>query len=216
MILLIIEVVYFCFYTAFKLKKSKISIYIWLTILFFMLGTLLYGYQEYQYKSRYSLNNFTNLSSGRLVAEIDFDMGDLESDKVYLKPYSINGRKVKYGKIILSSEKLKRLSVGDIISLELELTAPAPALNPGSFSYANYLKKKGVYLQGWKPKNIRLIKQNKSLKSVAIKVKRSLLNNIDYLFTETNAAFIKAILLGEREFLSYEQQSLLRKTYIKR
>ena len=210
MILLIIEVVYFCFYTAFKLKKSKISIYIWLTILFFILGTLLYGYQEYQYKSRYSLNNFINLSSGRLVAEIDFDMGDLESDKVYLKPYSINGKKVKYGKIILSSEKLKRLSDGDIISLELELTAPAPALNPGSFSYADYLKKKGVYLQGWKPKNIRLIKQHKSLKSAAIKVKRSLLNNIDYLFTETNAAFIKAILLGEREFLSYEQQSLLR------
>ncbi|MEC9489606.1 MAG: DNA internalization-related competence protein ComEC/Rec2, partial [Halanaerobiales bacterium] len=35
-------------------------------------------------------------------------------------------------------------------------------------------------------------------------------NNINQLFTEANAAFIKAILLGEKEYLSYKQESLLR------
>lgn len=207
---LIIEAIYFCFYTFFKFNLTKKSIYIWLTIFFFMLGSFLYSYQEYQYRSKYSVSNFPNSDVSRLLAEVNFDIGDLESDKVYLKANAINGKRVKYGRILLNSEELKKFNDGDLVVLELELTAPAPALNPGAFSYAKYLKKKEVYLQGWNPQNIRLIRQNKSLKNIIISVKKALLNNINYLFTKANAAFIKAILLREKEYLSYEQEALLR------
>jgi competence protein ComEC len=209
-LLLLIEVAYFCYYTIFHLNFTKKSIYIWLTIIFFMIGSFLYSYQEYKYRSSYSISNFADSTSSRLLAVINFDIGDLESDKVYLKAYSVNGQRVKYGSILLNSKALKTFNDGDLVSLDLELAVPAAALNPGSFSYAAYLKKKGVYLQGWNPKNIRLIRQNKSLKNLIIKFKKSLLENINYLFTENNAAFIKAILLGEKEYLSYEQETLLR------
>jgi len=209
-LLLLIEVTYFCYYTIFHLNFTKKSIYIWLTIIFFMIGSFLYSYQEYKYRSSYSISNFADSTSSRLLAVINFDIGDLESDKVYLKAYSVNGQRVKYGSILLNSKALKTFNDGDLVSLDLELAVPAAALNPGSFSYAAYLKKKGVYLQGWNPKNIRLIRQNKSLKNLIIKFKKSLLENINYLFTENNAAFIKAILLGEKEYLSYEQETLLR------
>lgn len=209
-LLLMIEAAYFCYYTIFDLNFTKRSIYIWLTIIFLMIGSFLYSYQEYQYRSSYSISNFADSDSSRLLAEVNLDIGDLESDKVYLKAYSVNGQRVKYGSILLNSKELKTFNDGDLISLNLELAVPAAALNPGSFSYADYLKKKGVYLQGWNPKNIKLIRQNKSLKNLIIQFKKSLLENINYLFTETNAAFIKAILLGEKEYLSYEQENLLR------
>ncbi len=209
-IFLIIETVYLCFYTVFKLNMSKKSIYTWLAILFLLLGSLLFSYQEYQYRNKYSLHNFAESGLSQMLAEVKLDPGDLESDKVYLKVYSVNGKRVKYGSVILNSEELKKFNDGDLITLELELTEPAPALNPGSFSYLEYLKKKGVYLQGWNPRNINLIRKNKSFENMIIKGKKYLLNNINQLFTEANAAFIKAILLGEKEYLSYEQESLLR------
>ncbi|MFW6251626.1 MAG: DNA internalization-related competence protein ComEC/Rec2 [Halanaerobium sp.] len=209
-ILLLAELLYLVYYVFFELKKTKKSIYIFLIILFFFLGSFLYGYQDYKYNSIYSSKNFSDSGAVQLLAEIKFDIGDLESNKVYLKAHSISGKKVKYGKIILNSRKLKKYNDGDLIVLELELKKPDPALNPGAFSYADYLKTKGVYLQGWNPQNIKLIQKNKSVKNDIIKVKKIFLNNINYLFTEDKAAFIKAILLGERENLNYDQELLLR------
>jgi len=207
---LVTAAVYFFYYSFFKLNNRKRSIYIWLTILFFLLGSFLYCYQEYKYLSRYSIKNFAISGSNRLLAEIHIDLGDLESNKVYLKACSINSRKVKYGSILINSIKLKSFKNGDLVALELELQKPAAALNPGAFSYKEYLKKKGVYLQGWNPQNIRLVSRNKSLKNIIINLKIKLLNKINYLFNKDNSAFIKAVLLGEREYLSYDQETLLR------
>ena len=209
-LMLLIELIYLSFYTVFNFKKSKKSVYIWLTILFLILGSILYAYQEYKYYSSYSCINFADNGLCQVLAEIKFDVGDLEGEQVLLKIHSINGKKIKYGKVIVASKKLKNFNNGDLVSLEMDLSKPASALNPGGFSYLEYLKKKGVYLQGWKPHKINLIKQNNSLINPIIKFKKTLLDNINKLFSEDKAAFIKAILLGEREYLSYEQQSLLR------
>ena len=210
-IIFLIEIVYFSFFTIYKLNFDKKSIYIWLTIFFIVLGSFMSAYQEYKFKSKYSLSNFATDDPSEILAELIFDIGDLESDKVYLKPYYINGQKIKYGKVVLNSKKLKNFVDGDLIVLKLELSEPPSALNPGAFSYVDYLKKEGIYLQGWNPRNIRLLKRNKSSKNLIINFKKSLLNNINYLFSQKNAAFIKAILLGEKRYLSYGQESLLRK-----
>lgn len=209
-IILIIEVLYYFYYTAFKVNNNKREIYIYLAISLFVLGSFLYCYQEYKYLSRYSISKFSAIDSNKVLAEINFDLGDLESNKVYLKVHSINGRKFKYGSILLNSEKLKTFQDGDIVLLELKLQQIASALNPGGFSYKDYLKKKEVYLQGWNPQNIELISRNNSLKNIIIRVKKLLLDRINYLFNQDNAAFIKAILLGEKEYLSYEQEEMLR------
>src|SRR6056297_2679468 len=100
-VLLMIEVAYLFYYTIFNLNFTKKSIYIWLTIIFLIIGSFLYSYQEYKYRSSYSISNFAGSASSRLLAEIEFDIGDLESDKVYLNPYSVNGQRVKYGSILL-------------------------------------------------------------------------------------------------------------------
>ncbi len=209
-IFLVIEVLSLIYYLIFKLNNRKKSIYIFCAVLFFVLGSFRYCYQEYKYFSSYSVINFKTSAPVQMLAEIDFDMGDLESNKVFLKAYAVNDRRVKYGSVLLNSEKLKEFKNGDLVALELELKEPPLPLNPGGFSYNEYLKKKGVYLQGWNPKNIRLIKSGKSIKNIIIRVKKSFLSNINYLFKKEQAAFIKAILLGEREYLSYEQERLLR------
>lgn len=209
-ILVIIGIFYFCLYILYQTKITKNTIYICLIIFFFLLGLFLYSYQEYKYRSKYSISNFTASESVQILGKIYFDIGDLESTTVYLKPYYINNKKFKYGKVIFNSKKIKEFNDGDLIALDLELSVPESALNPGSFSYLDYLKKEEVYLKGWNPKNIKRLKQNRSLKNIIIKCKKVLLKNINYLFTEEKAAFIKAILLGEREYLSYQQKSLLR------
>ncbi|MFP4371109.1 MAG: DNA internalization-related competence protein ComEC/Rec2 [Halanaerobium sp.] len=208
-ILMFMEITYLSYFIINKLKYTKRSIYIFLTIIFLILGSFLYAYQDYKFQSNYSISRFTG-QDVHLLAKISFDMGDLESDRVHLKPYYLNGQQVKYGKIILNSEKLKDFNDGDLISLELELSQADPALNPGSFSYADYLKKQGIYAQGFNVQNIKLLQKNRSFKNIIIRFKKILLNNVNYLFTDKNAAFIKAILLGEKEYLSYEQESLLR------
>lgn len=208
-ILMFMQIIYLSYFIINKLKYTKRSIYIFLTITFFILGSFLYAYQDYKFQSKYSVSRFTG-QDAHLLAKISIDMGDLESDQVYLKPYYINGQQIKYGRIILNSEKLKEFNDGDLLSLELELSQADPALNPGSFSYADYLKKQGIYAQGFNVQNLKLHRKNKSFKNIIIKFKKILLDNVNYLFTDKNAAFIKAILLGEKEYLSYEQESLLR------
>ncbi|TDP94708.1 competence protein ComEC [Halanaerobium saccharolyticum] len=209
-LMILAEIIYLLYYTVFNFKKNKKSVYIWLTIFFLILGSILYAYQEYKYYSSYSCIDFAEKGLCQVLAEIKFDLGNLEGEQVLLKIHSINGKKIKYGKVIVASKQLKTFNYGDLVSLEMDLSKPTSALNPGGFSYLEYLKKKGVYLQGWKPHKISLIKQNKSLMNPIIKFKKTLLDNINQLFSEDKAAFIKAILLGEREYLSYEQQSLLR------
>ncbi|MGM0498660.1 MAG: DNA internalization-related competence protein ComEC/Rec2 [Bacillota bacterium] len=210
-IMIIMEFFYLLFYLFYDFNSSKKSIFILLIIFFLILGSVLYAYQEYKYQSEFSIINFSNSGSSRVLAQVVFDIGDLESNKVYLKPFFIDDHQVKYGKILITSEELKKFNDGDLIALELELAHPAAALNPGSFNYSEYLKNKGVYLQGWNLKKSTLIKNKNSIKNIIIIIKKALLNNINSLFNKDNAAFIKSILLGEKEYLSYEQEFLLRR-----
>lgn len=204
-------IVYFFYHSIFKLKYNKKSIYVWLLILFLLIGFFLYYYQEYKYQSRDSIINFAGCKNAEIFAEISFDIGNLESDKVYLKPYYINNRKVKYGKILIYSKKIsKNFADGDLINLKLTLNKAEPELNPGGFSNSKYLKNKGVYLQGWKASETRLLEKNITLKNYLIIFKKKLLFNINHLFKAENSAFIKAILLGEKEYLSFDQENLLR------
>jgi len=153
-IIAVVEIIYFLFYLFFRLKKSKKSIYTSLMILFLILGTFLYANLEYEYQNKFSIKNFSDLNSAKILAELVFDLGDLESNKLFLKPYFINGRKVKHGRILVNSKLLKTYKDGDLINLELDTALPAVPLNPGAFDYLQYLKGKGVYLQGWNLRDV--------------------------------------------------------------
>lgn len=209
-ILLFCEILFLIYYFIFKFKMNKKFIFILFNITFLIIGSFLFIYEDYKYKSSYSINNFVKNGQSEIIAEIYFDIGDLESNKVYLKPVLINRKKVKYGKILIYSDRLKKFQDGDLIFLKLNLTEIESAVNPGGFSYADYLIKNGVYLQGWQAENIKLISRQNSFKNLIILFKNKLLKNINSLFEGKYAAFIKAILLGEKEDLSYEQKSLLR------
>lgn len=209
-IILSAQLILILFYAIFKLKFNKSSIYIFAVIVFFFIGSFSYAYQEYRYYSNLSIINYSSENHIQVKGQILKDIGDLESNNYYLKAYYLGEDKVKYGKILLNSEKFKRFKNGDLIVLDLKLSIPEKNLNPGGFSYFKYLKNKGIYLQGWQPENVILIKRKRGFKNIIIAVKKRLLKTINTLFTKNNAAFIKAILLGEKENLSYQQEKLLR------
>lgn len=203
---LLLIIYYYYFYFEFQKKK----IFIILSIILLFVGSFSFAFEEYKFNSKYSLKHFAGEKSALVYARISFDLGDLESDKVYLKPFKVNNQKIKYGKIVSYSDKLNKLKEGELISLNLDLNQAEEALNPGGFSFANYLKKEGVYLQGWEAENINFLAAKKSFKQILIRFKLKLLKKINLLFKSNNAAFIKAILLGEKEYLNYEQETLLR------
>lgn len=209
-LLLLLELIILLYYLFFKLKNNHSSIFIFLALILFFLGSYLTASSEFKYQSRYSVINYAGLKQAEIAAEISFDIGNLESDQLNLKVVKINDKKVKYGKIKVYSEKLNSFNEGDLIFLKLDLSKPAAALNPGGFSALDYLKKEGVYLQGWNASDLRLLKTKRSMKNIVISFKKRLLQNINYLFSPEKAAFIKAILLGEKEYLSYQQKNLLR------
>ncbi|MFT9487033.1 MAG: DNA internalization-related competence protein ComEC/Rec2 [Tepidibacillus sp.] len=102
-------------------------------------------------------------------------------------------------------QKVHEWENGMGIMLYGKLEKPQTAKNPGQFDYRNYLEKRGVY---WKvevdqPSTIK-VSDRFSLLASLNRVKDKLTLQIDQLYTEPNAGFLKALLLGEDQQISEE------------
>ncbi len=190
--------------------KTKLVI---IAVSFSLLSSFfLYSYQEYRYFQS-SLNNINlEKDSYNIQGYLQKDLGNLNGDYFYIDVKKINYKNNNYGKISVKKDKLTFIKDGAQISLNLKLSRPAKKLNPGGFSYREYLKKQEVIMQGWDAENILVIKENFSFKNVLISLKLKLLRVIEELFSQRISAFLKAVLLGERAELSYQMESLLKKT----
>ena len=208
-LLLFLQFMLFLYYFIYEFNLSKKKLIILLVLLFFFLGSGLYSYQEYKYYSSYSILNYLADDYINIRGRIIIDPADIEGDYLYIKADYINGEKVKYGKIITAKENFYHYDNNSVISADFRVSLPEVQKNPGGFCYRSYLKRDGIYLQSWSVKNINYHHRKFSYKNYLITAKSRLLSTIDNLLSRENAAFIKAILLGERSAITYQKEELL-------
>jgi competence protein ComEC len=211
MLLIIVIIIIFIkiiFYTNTSIIKKIIILAL---PLFLLTGLVRYLHVEYTFSSSYvkhyskAMHNHVNVK-GYLLK----DLGDISGDYFYLKAEKINNKKADDIKIQIPKRDFIYLKHNSLISCDLILSEPPVKLNPGGFSYKNYLKKKHIYFQSWEIKNIKLIRQKFSAKSYLIKIKIKIIEVIDRLFSKRLKKFLNAILLGEKAGLDYETELLLR------
>ena len=156
--------------------------------------------------SPYSIANYNSAGPFLIRGIIREDLSSLQGNKLLLKPLYVEDKVVKYGYIQLDKRYLPvQLSNGDLVEIKLNLNEPARALNPGAFSNYNYLKRKGIYSQGYYAGGLQVKGKMKNfvLDSI-IKLKYHLIALIDRTGEDPYNELLKALLLGERTALPEE------------
>ena len=192
----------FTFLAAFIREKRLIFYF----FLIFLAGFVRMGWQEYKYYSPYSIANYNSAGPFLIRGIIREDLSSLQGNKLILKPLYIGDKKVKYGYIQLDKRYLPvELVNGDLVVIKLKLNEPARALNPGAFSNYDYLKRKGIYSQGYYTGDLQVRgKINNFIMDSIIRLKYHLIFLIDRTGYEPYNELLKALLLGERTALPEE------------
>lgn len=182
---------------------------VFICFLIFLAGFLRMGWQEYKYYSPYSIANYN--SAGSLIVQgiIREDLSSLEGNKLILKSLYVENRPVKYGYIQLDKRYLPLpLQNGEVVEIKLNLNEPARALNPGGFSNYDYLKRKGIYSQGYYAGEIQLRGRVRNFfLDTMVDLKYHLLALLDRTGEEPYNELLKALLLGERSGLPEEWEA---------
>ena len=203
MLIIVLMVIIVCILAAILKKKNRILLNI---IAIFLAGFCLMGWQEIMYKSEYSLSNYNGSQGLEVTGQIREDLSSLQGNKVFLQPYYVSGKSIKYGMIQLDKRYIPaELKNGDIIEIKLSLTEPFKQMNPGGFSNYIYLKRKGIYSQGYFENNLEFIGHlNNIFIDSIISLKYRLIKLIDQRVEHPYNELFKALLLGERDRLPEE------------
>ncbi|MBI4353077.1 MAG: DNA internalization-related competence protein ComEC/Rec2 [Candidatus Omnitrophica bacterium] len=145
-------------------------------------------------------------------ARVSFILGARKFLKKGMKEaQTVSGRT----KVYLNNPVLD-LGYGDEIVLKGELRLPKGLRNPGGFDARAYWDRKGVrsVFYGAKDPRIRLLRRNTGnfFAAQAIRVKRFLSGSLAQAFEKRDAAFLKALFLGERSDLEEDFKDLFLKT----
>ncbi len=201
-ILIIIFLILMFVFVFLAILKEETPVLLIITVVI-LAGFCLMGWQEIKYKSDYSLSKYNGTQGLEVIGEVKEDLSSLQGNKIFLEPYYIAGNPIKYGLIQLDKRYIPaELKNGDIIKLKLTLYEPYKQMNPGGFSNYNYLKRKGVYSQGYFENNLESIGQlNNLVIDSIINFKYQLINLIDQSVEYPYNELFKALLLGERDSL---------------
>src|SRR5690554_1542047 len=184
-----------------KTQCYKLLFFVFIIVL---MGALIIFLEDYKYKSSFSIAGYNNREV-KILGEIREDPGSLEGNYLFLKPFLVDNNKVKYGLIQLDRRYLNQeLIDGQLVELRLYLKEPEMAHNPGNFSYFHYLKKKGIYSQGYQQGNIYIRDSLINYRGKIISLKRKLIDLINNQMTQPYNQVIKALILGERSGLPEE------------
>lgn len=200
-IILIILAVLFMMNTLIMDKRIVLIFFVIL-----MAGFSLMNWQEIKYKSQYSLANYNGSADLDIIAVVKEDLSSLQGNKILLRPYFINQKPIKYGYIQLDKNYLPfHLNNGELIEIKLSIYQPAKEMNPGGFSNYNYLKRKGIYSQGYYEGELQYRGQiNNFIIDRIITLKYHLIDLVDQTAEKPYNELLKALLLGERDGLSGE------------
>jgi predicted membrane metal-binding protein len=106
--------------------------------------------------------------------------------------------------------------VGDELRLYGELSLPRKILNPGEFDYASFLAQKDIYavFQSIGPKSVRMVRKGTKYAPARVlaEVRRSLALLIERSYVPSEAAILKALVLGLRGDVSPEVRNQFMKT----
>ena len=106
--------------------------------------------------------------------------------------------------------------VGDELRLFGELSAPKQVLNPGEFDYGSFLAQKNIaaLFQTIGPKSVRVTREGSRFLPARIlaEIRRSLAALIDKLYVASEAAILKALVLGMRSDVAPEVRDQFMKT----
>lgn len=96
-------------------------------------------------------------------------------------------------------------SYGDRIKATLRLRRPRGFLNPGAFDYRSYRASQGIYLEGWVGDESTISKDERKRGNpffrVVFDLRQRMLERLEKALPEERAAFLKAIILGDRSSL---------------
>ncbi|RCW45408.1 MULTISPECIES: DNA internalization-related competence protein ComEC/Rec2 [unclassified Halanaerobium] len=208
---LLISLVYLIYSTVAD-KKQLGRKYFNIMLIFLLIGFTFFIYENYKYTSSFSITNYADNKSHSILASLKIPISNLEGKYYYFKPKLIDGRKVKYGLLKVPKKKLIKFKDNDLIKFKAVLSLLEEQKNPGGFSYRKYMKKKGVFAETWQLKNVKFIENGFSLLKPLIRLKKKLINILKKLFSKDKHSFLLAVLLGEKEHLSFEQKELLQST----
>ena len=177
------------FLLIFLYKKGKIYFFIFL---FLFIGVIYYQFREESIDENHIafFNGEKVIFQGKIVKEID---ERLDKVKITFGDIVINDSNLR-GKVLIDAPLYSNYQYGDILEVGCKIQKP----NSGSdFNYANYLSRYGIYSVCYWPK-IKVIEKSKqnSIYANILKFKKRRLNFITTNFSEPQATFLSAILLG--------------------
>ncbi len=206
-LILFLLLIYF-YFKAESSFKAPISFSIFTSIIFVFIGVLRIELQSPKHqKNHYS--KYKN-SNNELIIKID---KVLKPSKYYnkyeAKIIQLNKRETK-GKILINVNRKninKSFQIDDIILTNNNLKEINKALNPNTFDYQEYLKKKGIYHQIKLDKGgfVKLTNNQKTLKGFAFIFREKINKALSkYNFSQEELSIINAILLGQRQDINHE------------
>lgn len=124
-------------------------------------------------------------------------------NKYIVKIIKSNIKYSKNTKLILYSEKDKKMFVGDILNIKGQFEKGEVAKNYKGFNYRNYLKQYKIY-GILREENISYITQKKDLYFIFGNIRNSLEKQIDKLYKYEYSEFLKGLLIGDKSELDEE------------
>ncbi|MFP4015636.1 MAG: DNA internalization-related competence protein ComEC/Rec2 [Halanaerobiales bacterium] len=203
---IIILQLFICLILAILNEKIRVAL---IFAAIFLAGFSLMGWQEIRYQSQLSTARYNGYEQVEVIGQIREDLSSLQGNKILLDPVYIAGNPVKYGLIQLDKRYIPvHLSNGEIVKIELSLHQPDMQKNPGGFSSYNYLKRKGIYSQGYYEDEMEKFGflRNVFIETI-ISLKYRLIDILDQTVEKPYNELYKAFLLGERDGLPEEWDS---------
>jgi competence protein ComEC len=196
--------------TGFLLCSIFLGLKSRMPLLLLIVLLVLFGGLRYSLTKSYPTNHISNLV-GKLGNEklhvtgiiADEPLQAQQRTRFTLALQNIEGIPIS-GKIALTIQGLWNGELGDSIQFRGRVQAPYPNSNPYSFNYKEYLEREGIYGTTFLySTDIKSVSSRVSLgQSLVLVPRRWMRQRIDGLYGETEAGFIKAILLGEKDALS--------------
>ncbi len=124
------------------------------------------------------------------------------------------------GKIIKTDRNVKiivyadrDLNPGDVITLTGKLRALSPKYNPSDFDEIQYYTCRGIYYKMYSP-DLEITGRKKTLSYYLYAIKTKAADALDEIYSEENSAILKAMLLGDKTYLTDEIKLLYKNSGI--
>ncbi len=182
----------------------------YLLLICFLIGTVWYNYQYFKYESNLSVLVFADGQNHLVKGVLKENSANLLDNQIYLKPFNIDGKKIKYGFISLPvNNEFQSYEVGNIIQTNIKIFLPDEQANPGGFSQRDYLFRHNVYATAWPTSEAEIIGfKQRNLPSIIIK--KRLVKLLKKIYQPREEKIMLALLFAERSNLPSDWEEGLR------